>query len=223
MESSVFGLVDHAHPTAAELLDDAVVRDGLANQGRLAICAIILGAKSWQVNESGSLVRLAASAACKKGKGSVRGHHPGHGKPTSKGVSQAVPGKVPDPSIRHGGTEPMLVTPPRHRGDTNKNATCSREAAEQFLKRGESDRVEGNVPCVSLAAVLLPSYKPVLAGLAAIAMGCASCGRLPLVPAVVNVLDSPFPIATTAAPVLHCRMHCRAQIKQSSQRQGQCP
>src|SRR6478736_3562404 len=55
MESSVFGLVDHAHPTAAELLDDAVVRDGLANQGRLAVCAIILGAKSWQVNESGSL------------------------------------------------------------------------------------------------------------------------------------------------------------------------
>jgi hypothetical protein len=79
------------------------------------------------------------------------------------------------------------------------------------------------VVAVLVAAVLLPSHKPILAGLAAIAMGCASCGRLPLVPAVVNVLDSPFPIATTAVPVLHCRMHCRAQIKQGSQRQGQCP
>jgi hypothetical protein len=28
----VLGLVHHAHPTAAELLDDAVVRDGLADQ-----------------------------------------------------------------------------------------------------------------------------------------------------------------------------------------------
>jgi hypothetical protein len=149
--------------------------------------------------------------------------HPRHRKPTSKGVSQAVPGKVPDPSIRHGGSEPMLVTAQWRRGDTNKNATRSRGATEQFLKCGESDRVEGNVPCVSIAAVLLPSYKPVLAGLAAIAMSCGSCGRIPLVPAVVNVLDSPFPIATTAVPVLHCRMHCCAQIKQSSQRQGQCP
>jgi len=76
---------------------------------------------------------------------------------------------------------------------------------------------------VLVAAVFLPSYRPIVAGLAAIAMGCASCGWLPLVPAVVNVLNSPFPIATTAVPVLHCRMHCRAQIKQSSQWQGQCP
>ncbi len=73
----------------------------------------------------------------------------------------------------------MLVTAQRHRGDTNKNATCSRGAAEPLLKRGESDRVEGNVPRVSVTAVLLPSYKPILAGLAAIAMGCASCGRFP--------------------------------------------
>ena len=28
----VFGLVDDAHPTSAELFDDAVVRDGLAQQ-----------------------------------------------------------------------------------------------------------------------------------------------------------------------------------------------
>ncbi len=41
----VFGFVDHAHPAAAELLDDAVVRDGLANH-----CAEILGSRSGQVN-----------------------------------------------------------------------------------------------------------------------------------------------------------------------------
>ena len=32
VEASVLGLVDHTHPAAAELLDDAVVRDGLADQ-----------------------------------------------------------------------------------------------------------------------------------------------------------------------------------------------
>ena len=31
-EFGVLGLVDNAHPTAAQLLDDAVVRDGLADQ-----------------------------------------------------------------------------------------------------------------------------------------------------------------------------------------------
>ena len=30
IEPGVLGLVDHTHPAAAELLDDAVVRDGLA-------------------------------------------------------------------------------------------------------------------------------------------------------------------------------------------------
>ena len=30
-EFSVLGLVHHTHPTTAELLDDAVVRDGLAD------------------------------------------------------------------------------------------------------------------------------------------------------------------------------------------------
>ena len=34
MEQSVLGLVDHTHPAAAELLDDAVVRDGLANHAQ---------------------------------------------------------------------------------------------------------------------------------------------------------------------------------------------
>src|SRR5580698_10206226 len=31
MEACVFGSVDHAHPTAAELFDNSVVRDGLAD------------------------------------------------------------------------------------------------------------------------------------------------------------------------------------------------
>ena len=31
MEASVFGLVDDAHPAAAELFDDAVMRNGLAD------------------------------------------------------------------------------------------------------------------------------------------------------------------------------------------------
>ena len=32
IELGVFGLVDHTHAAAAELLDDAVVRDGLADE-----------------------------------------------------------------------------------------------------------------------------------------------------------------------------------------------
>ena len=31
-ELDILGLVDHTHPAAAQLLDDAVVRDGLADQ-----------------------------------------------------------------------------------------------------------------------------------------------------------------------------------------------
>jgi hypothetical protein len=34
VELRVFGLVDHTHPAAAKFLDDAVVRDGLADQWR---------------------------------------------------------------------------------------------------------------------------------------------------------------------------------------------
>ena len=33
VQLQVLGLVNHAHPAAAELLDDAVVRDGLADHG----------------------------------------------------------------------------------------------------------------------------------------------------------------------------------------------
>jgi hypothetical protein len=32
-QARVFRLIDHAHPTAAEFLDNAVVRDGVANKG----------------------------------------------------------------------------------------------------------------------------------------------------------------------------------------------
>src|SRR5215469_16298031 len=34
VEACVLGLVHHTHATAVEFLDDPVVRDGLANQGR---------------------------------------------------------------------------------------------------------------------------------------------------------------------------------------------
>ena len=43
----VLGLVDHTHPAAAELLDDAVVRDGLADHLRANLTA-----RKDQVNES---------------------------------------------------------------------------------------------------------------------------------------------------------------------------
>ena len=33
VQASIFGFVNHTHATAAELLDDAVVRDGLADHG----------------------------------------------------------------------------------------------------------------------------------------------------------------------------------------------
>ena len=50
MKLCVFGLVDDTHPPATDLLDDAVVRDSLTDQGRLASCAIIVGAGIGQVN-----------------------------------------------------------------------------------------------------------------------------------------------------------------------------
>ena len=46
-EFEVFSLVDHTHPAATEFLDDAVVRDGLADH-----LARILRARKDQVNES---------------------------------------------------------------------------------------------------------------------------------------------------------------------------
>jgi hypothetical protein len=50
-EGNVFCLVHHAHPTATQFLDDAVVRDGLADHW-----AEILGLEIGQVNESRAVV-----------------------------------------------------------------------------------------------------------------------------------------------------------------------
>jgi len=42
-QANVFSLLDHSHTTAAELLDDAVVRDGLADHGKKSVpCETIL-------------------------------------------------------------------------------------------------------------------------------------------------------------------------------------
>jgi hypothetical protein len=47
MQSSVFGLIHDTHPAAAKLFDDAVVRDGLAEERRrLRHSAVILGCLS---------------------------------------------------------------------------------------------------------------------------------------------------------------------------------
>ena len=44
MQTCVFGLVDHAHSTAAKFLEDAIVGDGLADKGvGVRHCAAILG------------------------------------------------------------------------------------------------------------------------------------------------------------------------------------
>src|SRR2546426_6131905 len=44
VEAAILGFVDHTHPPAAELLDDAVVGDGLAEQGeRVPPRAAMLG------------------------------------------------------------------------------------------------------------------------------------------------------------------------------------
>src|SRR5437899_2929020 len=47
MQAGVLRLVDHTHPAAAQLLDDAVMRDGLADHADA-----MLGALQWEVNES---------------------------------------------------------------------------------------------------------------------------------------------------------------------------
>jgi hypothetical protein len=52
-EPSVLGLVDDAHTAATELLDDAVMRDSLANHGEKAkLWGVMLGARKLVVNEA---------------------------------------------------------------------------------------------------------------------------------------------------------------------------
>jgi hypothetical protein len=46
VEAGVFGFVDHTHPATAQLLDNAIVRDGLADHW-----AAMLGVQIRQVNE----------------------------------------------------------------------------------------------------------------------------------------------------------------------------
>jgi len=51
VQGYILCLIDNTHAAATELLGDAVVRNGLADQGKaLALCAIILWAKLRQVN-----------------------------------------------------------------------------------------------------------------------------------------------------------------------------
>jgi hypothetical protein len=61
MEPGVFRLVDHTHPTAAQLLDNAVVRDGLADHGRE-----MLGGIRGQVNESRGVGGISEGLLVKK-------------------------------------------------------------------------------------------------------------------------------------------------------------
>jgi len=56
MQPRVLGLVDHTHPAAAQLLDDAVVRDGLADQfDNSSPWTAILGWPHRQVNAGPAL------------------------------------------------------------------------------------------------------------------------------------------------------------------------
>src|SRR5271169_3651110 len=52
MEGRVLGLVDHTHSPAAQLLDDSVMRDGLADHARgEPTSGLIVGGCARQVNE----------------------------------------------------------------------------------------------------------------------------------------------------------------------------
>src|SRR5437763_11693345 len=52
-EFGILGLVDHTHAAATQLLDDAVMRDGLADHADA-----MLGALQWEVNVSYGLFRI---------------------------------------------------------------------------------------------------------------------------------------------------------------------
>ena len=55
MQARVFGLVHHAHPAPAQLLDDSVMRDGLSDE-RVGVrhSTVMLCCKLRLVNESGT-------------------------------------------------------------------------------------------------------------------------------------------------------------------------
>src|SRR5208337_5543143 len=46
VQADVLGLVNHAHSATAQLLDDAIVGDGLANKGTSSICLVFALLKS---------------------------------------------------------------------------------------------------------------------------------------------------------------------------------
>jgi hypothetical protein len=53
MERGVFRFINRAHPTAADLINDVVVRDASADKrGRVSHQVVILGWASKQVNEA---------------------------------------------------------------------------------------------------------------------------------------------------------------------------
>src|SRR5882762_4021392 len=55
LELGVFGLVDNSHPAAAELLDNAIVRNGLADHGPATLQGAILGVRKMVVNVFGQM------------------------------------------------------------------------------------------------------------------------------------------------------------------------
>jgi hypothetical protein len=55
VQARIFGLIDHAHATAAQLLDDTVVRDGLTDHS-----PEILGSEIGQVNEGKRLAGVSS-------------------------------------------------------------------------------------------------------------------------------------------------------------------
>ena len=57
MQLYVFGLVHHAHAAAAELLDNAIVRDGLANHSRESyVCETGKSMKAVELVDSETIV-----------------------------------------------------------------------------------------------------------------------------------------------------------------------
>jgi len=78
MEPGVFGFIDHTHPTAAELLQNAIVRDGLAEHRREPHpygehSSSLSGAsqRTWPLNVHGARRTLLCAAAYPAPRGTV--------------------------------------------------------------------------------------------------------------------------------------------------------